>query len=136
MLNVRYDIWETNSSSTHAMIMCSETDYKALVFGQMMIASYGYKDGRDVDMFIPREEIYQWFKEVYYPEYKANINADWGLKEEEELTDEMIEDVLAQYGIAYTLDNYGGEYMERFDDSFTTPGGETVYAFGYYGNNW
>ena len=32
-----------------------------------------------------------------------------------------------------TYENYDDEYLEWFEDTFTTPSGETVVAFGQYG---
>ena len=33
----------------------------------------------------------------------------------------------------YTCENYDDEYLEWFDDTYTTPSGEEVVAFGLYG---
>ena len=33
----------------------------------------------------------------------------------------------------YTCENYDDEYSEWFDDTFTTPSGEEIIAFGQYG---
>ena len=36
----------------------------------------------------------------------------------------------------HTRESFGGDYYEGFSDSFTTPNGEEVVAFGYYGNDY
>ena len=35
----------------------------------------------------------------------------------------------------YTYENYNNEYLEWFDDTYTTPSGEEIVAFGLYGYN-
>ena len=134
MLNIRYGIFETNSSSTHAMIMCNDVDWHALKLGENMIAGWEYQQGQFHNTFVPREEVFQWFKEVFYPKYEKEIKTDWDI--DCELSDELIEEILAEYDIAYTLENYGHEEYERFEDEYVTSGGEVVHAFGYYGNDY
>lgn len=133
MLNVRTSIWETNSSSTHSMVMCMEEDYKKLLAGELMISGYWL----DADKFVTREAAMTKLREFYDndPDYFKN---DYDVESFEEIEKDksLADDLLAREDIAYTLETYGGEYMENFENSFTTPGGETVYAFGYYGQDW
>lgn len=133
MINVRYGIFETNSSSTHSMIMCMEEDYKKLLTGELMISGYWF----DADKFVTREAAMIKLHEIY-DEDPSRFNDDYDIKSFEEIENDksLADELLEREEIAYTLETYGGEYMEDFEDSFTTPSGETVYAFGYYGQNW
>lgn len=131
MLQIRYNIFETNSSSTHAMIMCSDEDYKKLISGEYMISGYEYPN-REYNSFVARKEVYDWFWNEYYPQNRDYLESDYGIID----SSYDIETILAEEGIAYTFENFGGERYEQFDDEFTTPHGEIVHAFGYYGNDW
>ena len=133
MLNVRTSIWETNSSSTHSMVMCMEEDYKKLLAGELMISGYLL----DADTFVTREAAMTKLRELY-DEDPDRFNDDYDIQSFEEIENDKLlaDELLEREEVAYTLETYGGEYMENFEDSFTTPGGETVYAFGYYGQSW
>lgn len=132
MLNIRYKIFETNSSSTHSIVMCTDEEYKKLRAGELMIAGWESPLGKYHDL-VPRSAIYDWFWFKYKPNNLDHIESEYDLTEEE--IADNVEEILAAEDIAYTFDNYGQDF-EWYDTSFTTPGGETVHAFGYYGNDW
>ena len=131
MIQIRKGLFETNSSSTHTFIMCSDDEYKKLIAGELMICGYEYPNGR-VDQFVSREEVYDWFWNTYYPSYKQFLYDNYDI---EGVSDVNVDSVLANEDIAYTFDNFGEEY-EQFDAQYTTHGGEIVHAFGYYGTDW
>lgn len=113
---VRRHTFETNSSSVHSLTMCSKETYKKWEHGQL------YKD-RDSNEFYTREEAISLLIENGY-----NINnssskgeIDWRLRQEGFVTEDEFWDEV--------------DY-ETFMDEFRTSGGETVVAFGYYGENY
>lgn len=95
---IRCGVFETNSSSVHAITMCTELDY------------HKWRNG---------ELIYDRWEEKLVPisdkTKKETTNGDY-------LTYEQFND--------YECLEY-----ETFSDSFTTPDGENVIAFGYYGHD-
>ena len=131
MLNIRYKIFETNSSSTHSIIMCTDEDYKKLRAGELMIAGWENPIGKYHE-FVSRAKLYEWFWNEYYPQNKEYLESNYGVID----PSNDLEAILDEEDIAYTFENFGGEEYEWYDTSFTTPGGETVHAFGYYGNDW
>lgn len=132
MINVRYGIFETNSSSTHAMIMCMEEDYEKLSRGSIMIGGDLLDDGK----FVTREAAMTKLRELYEDDPKG-FNHEYGIEtfEDIEQNETLADEILWREYIAYTLGTYSGEYMDTFVDWFTTPNGEKVYAFGYYGQD-
>ena len=56
--------------------------------------------------------------------YPPSDDMDWDSEEAEEYLRERE---------WCTYENYDDDYLEWFEDSFTTPSGETVVAFGQYG---
>lgn len=133
MISIRRGVFETNSSSTHSITMCSESEYDKWKNGELYFESYN-------DCFCSKEDIINKAKEKQneYKERKKNgekissyledyINA----KNDEELFKvEFDEDSYMTYDEFW--DYYEGEY-ETFEDSYTTEKNEKVIAFGYYG---
>ncbi len=101
--SVRRNVFETNSSSTHSITMCTESDYGKWKKGELI---WDY----DEDKLIPVPE---------------------GFKERDE-EGELIED----FENLYTYERFDELEYEIFENSFVTPSGEEVIAFGYYGNDY
>ncbi len=118
---VRRGVFETNSSSTHSITMCSRETYSKWEDGEIYKRRYG-------DTFKTREEVIEELKERRHWQTKELLykNVDWNdfekvneiIKDEEWVTEEQFWDDVD---------------METFSNSFTTPNGEEVVAFGYYG---
>lgn len=103
-IQIRRGIFETNSSSTHSLTMCTNDDFDKWKNGELVYNNYG-------DKLIPiTDEKYQ----------------EW-LKNKQE------DDYYYDYLTYDEYFNYYCENYESFEEEFTTPSGETVIAFGYYG---
>lgn len=121
MRQIRRNVFETNSSSTHSITMCSKDEYDRWRKGELYLGRWGSE-------FKTRDELIEHFKtrtlykstELYYP------NTDWSnpdevdkiLKDEDWMTEEQYWDDVD---------------METFKESYTTQNGEEIVAFGYYG---
>ena len=108
---IRRGVFETNSSSTHSITMCSEEIFDKWINGEYLYVedSWGWPEDRKAqiinDHFIPAA--------VLYPD---------GIPEDD--SDEREEGV-------FTYGDFGdcyGERFETFEDSYNG-----VVAFGYYG---
>ena len=133
MIKVRNGVWETNSSSVHSLIMCNNDDYKKLLAGELMISGY---ELLDADRFVTRETAMTKLHELYN-ENLRRFNYEYGIESFEEIENDksLADELLEREEIAYTLETYGGEEYEKFDDYFITDGGEKVWAFGYFGRD-
>lgn len=113
MKQIRRATFETNSSSTHTLTMCTESQYADWVAGKLYYSRYG-------ERFIPAAEVEaKWQKEL-----EANP----------EVYDDKNE-FLIDSGY-YTFELYDDTIecdYETFEHSYTTESGEKVIAFGYYG---
>jgi hypothetical protein len=116
MKQERRNVFETNSSSTHSITMCMESEYDAWKAGKL------YYDKED-EKFLTKAEVISLFGEE--PEYQAHMLS---IPEEEFV--EKIQD-----SDIYDYDGYweSSSYLEGYTDSYTTPSGEHVVAFGMYG---
>lgn len=104
-ITFRTGVFETNSSSTHSLIILSEEEYKKLEAKELYISWN--------DKLVTREEVLEEAKKAGYDDIDS-YNED--------------------YDEYKTLDKYfDSEYLETFQDTYTTKSGEKVYAIGKYG---
>ena len=117
MIKVRKSTFETNSSSTHSITMCTSSQYDQWKNGELYWARWS-------DCFVTKTEVEEKMakdREAYFARYPRCSE------------EEFLEDFLNDEGY-YTFNDYCEKIdYETFHDEFTTPSGETVIAFGYYG---
>lgn len=136
MISVRRNVFETNSSSTHSITMCSENEYDKWKNGELLFDRWNC-------CFVTKKEIIEkakikqkeFFKrkeegDIIYHYQEKYINA----KTDEELYNvEYSEEDDDTY---YTYDNFWNyieDEYETFENDYITEKGEKVIAFGYYG---
>ena len=123
-VSIRNSVFETNSSSTHSISLCSDKDYAEWVKGE----TYFYESK---DIFIKEDEIIPYLASEEYrtvEELTELKNAD-----PEEFDSLRREDGIYTCEEYFDVDNYYGGYFEGFAKSFTTVSGDEVVAFGKYG---
>ena len=104
---VRLGVFETNSSSTHSLTMCTEEEYKRWENGEILFDVFRKE-------FITEEEAIEKLKTHYGDDGISGIDLnDGGYFNLEEYSDD--------------------EYLETFEETYTTPNGEKVVAFGKFG---
>lgn len=114
MIKIRNGVFETNSSSTHSIIICSKEEYEALEANKLFIKKWD-------DELISYDEAVKELRR-YVPENVDNLSED-----------EIIS-LLDEYDIAETLDRfYDDEYLEGFSTEYKTLHGDEIVAFGKYG---
>lgn len=119
---IRRGVFETNSSSVHSLTMCSGEEYDKWANGEVLY-------WRDRDKFGTREEIIEELKNARYSWGKKELcypNVNWDDEDD-------VHDVFSDEGIKTYDRFFDDDYMETFEDSYVTPNGEKVVAFGYYG---
>ena len=123
---IRKGVFETNSSSTHSLVICLKSDFDRWNNGEVLLftgSEWLYPDDNapQKNHFYTKEQAIEFEKSSKYP---PADDMDWDSEEAEEyLRDNEW----------YTCENYDDEYSEWFDDTFTTPSGEEIIAFGQYG---
>lgn len=130
-VQIRQGVFETNSSSTHSMTMCLESDYQAWLEGKMKYCEYfGWgKEKNNEKHFLPNEEADAWNRENLCLKDGQTFEEAW-----EELIDEGYDTshfYLTREEYDKVTDNTYS--YEGFSDDFETPSGEKVRAFGYFG---
>lgn len=126
MINLRQDVFETNSSSTHSITMCTKDTYDKWENGELYFHAYGADK--------------KWYT---LDEVISHIRQEWGdenadkILELKQSNEQEFVKYLGEYEF-YTFTSYEDSYSEYefYDDYFVTPNGDTVVAFGYFGNNY
>lgn len=136
MINIRVGVFETNSSSVHSMVLCTADDYRDWLNGNKLYNvyynNYWPEDKNGAPQFVTLEEAAQYDKHFPYPENHAeNYYGGWDL----EFQDENGNYCDRMFITAKEFERFYGYDFETFNESYTTPGGEEVIAFGYYGHD-
>ena len=131
---IRRGVFETNSSSTHSITMCSEKDFEAWKNGELLFDIWGSKKFvklthlSDVEKEEAKED-YDLRKEMFWKDWDC-LNEEekdkWYLKyaKENNLRDEDY----------YTYDEWrDDDYLDIFVNRYTTESGDRIVAFGKYG---
>lgn len=106
MINIRYGVFETNSSSVHSLTILSKKNYDLYVKGEV---------------FIFRGTIVS--KNELTDEVKDYVNRYYGGDFEEFFTE-------------FSYDNqYRNTEFETFKQEHTTDSGDVIVAFGYFGTD-
>lgn len=118
---IRYGVFETNSSSTHSLTMCSNEEFKKWSRGEVLY--WG-----ECDKFASREEIIAELKSMKYSWNGKLVygNVDWD--DEDDVCDVFNDERIKTYD-----EFFDDDYYYTYCRSHTTPGGEEVVVFGYYG---
>lgn len=106
---VRLNVFETNSSMTHALTMCTDSEYRKWQNDEVYWQRWS-------DDFITVKEAKKEFVDSDYTDFD-----EWRRDE----------------GLITYDEFYDYDYMqfETFGQTYTTPSGETIHAFGYYGHD-
>ena len=126
MINIRANVFETNSSSVHSLILCNANDYRAWIDGDKLFNIWEDDDPQ----FVTPAEATQY--DEYYP-YPKMTEDTWGYS-----TDFMDDNGEYHDRKFLTFEEYQKTYgwdFETFDDTYITPGGEEVVGFGYFGHD-
>lgn len=141
MRKIRQSVFETNSSSTHSFVVCTDKEYKDFKNNKVYLIKemsiYGCEEKandladelENKSQFATAEEI----KEVFYlsPELKKQYD--------EAVEKDNLDSMLAKKYSIYSYDSYEGYIYdccyEDIEHSFTSPAGEKLVLFGYVGYN-
>ena len=106
MIQVRRNVFETNSSSTHSITICTEDEYEMWKRGEVYWSRWD-------ENFVSKKEVEQGFNKN-----KSRYND--------------FNDYLYEEGL-YTFDRYDDIEMETYEEHYKTKSGDEIVAFGYYG---
>lgn len=130
---IRRGVYETNSSSSHSITMCSEEEFEKWKDGKLLFDSWK-------EEFVDVVNLSNNQKEDARKEYESKKNEfskDW--KDlSESAKEKYYEKYIKEYDLIVeeckTYNDYMNDYeLKSFIDKYTTKNGEKVVAFGKYG---
>lgn len=133
MRQVRHGVFETNSSSTHSLTMCSGDEFRRWENGELLFDRWS-------EEFVEASSVQTGYDmSCVKNKYERVRNKLW--KDFEDLTTEEIaafcEEYMDDYNLQYVtcewyFDHYEYNY-ETFEERYTTKNGDQVVCFGFYG---
>lgn len=109
---IRLGVFETNSSSTHSICICSDEEWEGFKSGKLAV--------NDAGKFMPIEKL------IHNPDY-----------DEDEYAGKYIDPADSSWDNEYeNYDSYFNDYyLEGYDYQYTTKSGDKIVAFGKYGHD-
>lgn len=133
MYQIRNGVFETNSSSTHSLCICTEEDFEKFKRNEVLW-------DKNVDELVPNDIFPKYINRAkeYYQSQQDSYMKDWDeLSEEDQLNFVIREfdesesgDWILRNKVLYS--NWG-DNLEAFSERFTSPSGDKMVVFGEYG---
>lgn len=123
---IRLGVFETNSSSTHTLTICSKSDFEKWKRGELLLGEWS-EEFIDVEKVSEKdlESYYDSIKKPYYKNYK-DLDDD----ERKSIKNEYMKNEVS--GITYD-DWKDDDYLETYYRNYKTENGDEIVAFGKYG---
>jgi hypothetical protein len=113
---VRHGVFETNSSSVHSLSIMTQEKFSKWDNSNFMKDGETYTFDEGKEMLMADADFLRWYGE-----------------ESKEYDEETWNDMFREYEF-YTKEDFGGDY-ETFEEKFTTPSGDKMVAFGFFGRD-
>lgn len=146
-IQIRQGVFETNSSSTHSITICTQEQYNDWVAGKCKFDVYNNRWSETVEETpedrVKGEAIYNNRKLSYYKDWKDLDEKDKQRFIKEAIKERVNCEILGEkydtkdypYSnwVSYTEWYNNNDGLEYYSEDFTTPSGDKMTAFGYYG---
>lgn len=117
MIQARFGVFETNSSSTHSMIICTEEEYQKLKDNELYLDEWS-------DKVITRDDALM----------RASKDSGYTTEELEKMDSERLSEILHEFSEIVSLYDWR-EYLDHDYNHFTTPSGDQMVAICAYGHD-
>lgn len=121
MINIRFGVFETNSSSVHTMTIASQEDYDKWL--------------KDEIFLVNEDEQYYLEKNTDYNPNDIFVSKDTAKRLYKQLCKQEEYYLPAFDEIFFTFDKWDDnrEYLYTYEEEYTTKNGEKLVIFGYHG---
>lgn len=135
MIKVRLNCFETNSSSSHSLVMCDDSTYQALLKEEaFVVGGIAY-----LEKVVSKEELLPWVLKNYKDEWQQYCSENDLPSNDVNI---FIRELKNQFNgecseLEYEVHTFNqvleNDILESYHQSFTTKDGEIIHAFGAYG---
>lgn len=130
---IRRGVYETNSSSTHSLTMCSEEEFEQWKNGELLFDEWGSESFVKANSLSDDDKKYA---TQDYENHKDEFSKDWS-----DLSESAKEKYYTKYAKennivdedAKTYEEWRHSNFETFVDRYTSKSGDKIVAFGKYG---
>lgn len=130
---IRRGVYETNSSSTHSLTMCSEEEFEQWKNGELLFDEWGYESFVKANSLSDDDKKYA---AQDYENHKDDFSKDWS-----DLSESAKEKYYSKYAKennivdedAKTYEEWQHDDLETFVNRYTNKSGDKIVAFGKYG---
>ena len=129
---VRYGTWETNSSSTHVLHICSKDEFEKWQNGEVIFDRWNEEFITPSDVTVEMQDLEEFYSRKHKDPY---VKKFLELDEDEinQLRKEYIKDnELEANGLTYS-DWKHDDYLDTFTERYTSKHGDEIVIFGKYG---
>lgn len=133
---IRRGTFETNSSSTHSISICTEDEFTKWKNGELLY-------DEETEEFVPTNLLSD--EDKLYAKEDYEIKKDEYSKDWDDLSDDTKEKYYHKYAKENWVDTVGLTYedwlnenscFETYTYRYKTEHNDKIVAFGYYGNDW
>lgn len=146
MLQIRRNVFETNSSSTHSLNFATSSEYEKWADGEVLFVNddciadkkfINIDEAKDIVREYEFNNTYTYCMPLddYY--YKHNIENGIPYTHIDDVPDDLVIPYLGYFNM-FTMDAYFDDYCdwyETYNERYTTKNGDEIVAFGYYGHS-
>ena len=130
---IRHSVFESNSSSTHSLTMCSEEEFEQWKNGELLFDEWGSESFVKANSLSDDDKKYA---AQDYEIHKDEFSKDWS-----DLSESAKEKYYTKYAKennivdddAKTYEAWEHDDLETFVYRYTSKSGDTIVAFGKYG---
>lgn len=127
MIKIRYGVFETNSSSVHSLSVAQNDEIEKLKNDELLVNLSWNHSEYLISYEDAMNKLMKYLNKYEDEEDKAIIDSS---------DQEEIYRLLYEYDIAERFNRYlEPEYLEPYEEEFTTKNGDRVLVFGRFGHN-
>jgi len=129
MIQIRSNVFETNSSSTHSITICTEDEFKNWKKNKEIV--FDRDDNKIVNISTLSQKIQNTIKDRKKIDKGVIDDSEEGF--DDKYDGDEIED--ARY-LTYKQYSERETSLESFEERYTSPSGDKIVVFGEYGNDY
>lgn len=131
MRQIRQNTFETNSSSTHSLVLCTEDEFNRWKSGETLLDTNTHRFVIHPDLSVKDYRDAQ----TDYVTSMTKYMKRWDDLTKEEKKEYVVDYIRSRDDIDYleTYDQFTNSDLEWFMQRYTSPSGDKVVAFGRYG---
>ena len=134
---IRIGVFESNSSSTHSLTIVSEDEFKKWKNGEVIFNRWEKTFVENKEPSFTEDDVID-----FYGDIKERFWKSWdqlSVSEKQEFVnrykDEVLDDEDEEFMSYDRYMDYYNDYLDTYVEYFTSPSGDKMVAFGYYGHD-